>query len=275
MPRLSPGSAAPGRDGGKAHGRSPARRFAEGRGDAAGSAVPRSGPSRTAPEDGGSAERRGAAGTARTQPGPRGEPSLGHARVPERRPEPGGSAALRAETRADRNSREPAPPPASRPLAPEVAAPFPVRRFWRAERSAAPCRPCRAAMSRAEPLPEPQPQPELELGAAIERLCRELNLDAGSAAEALRDFTALRGTYSLEVGGGAGRWGRAVASRPRPHERRCLAGGRAALAGLRSVRRVPPQRAAHRGERCDGGQLRVADPDPALRQAQVRRTGQR
>ncbi|NXX69600.1 RBL1 protein, partial [Spizella passerina] len=33
---------------------------------------------------------------------------------------------------------------------------------------------------------------------AVERLCRELNLDAASAAEALRDFTALRGTYSLE-----------------------------------------------------------------------------
>ncbi|XP_069727828.1 retinoblastoma-like protein 1 isoform X1 [Phaenicophaeus curvirostris] len=43
-------------------------------------------------------------------------------------------------------------------------------------------------MSRAEAPP----------GAAIERLCQELNLDAGSAAEALRDFTALRGTYSLE-----------------------------------------------------------------------------
>ncbi|XP_052539710.1 retinoblastoma-like protein 1 isoform X2 [Tympanuchus pallidicinctus] len=53
-------------------------------------------------------------------------------------------------------------------------------------------------MSRTEPLPEP------ELGAAIERLCRELNLDAGSAAEALRDFTALRGTYSLE--GDAQHW---------------------------------------------------------------------
>ncbi|RLV92828.1 hypothetical protein DV515_00013640 [Chloebia gouldiae] len=37
-----------------------------------------------------------------------------------------------------------------------------------------------------------------EPGAAVERLCRELNLDAASAAEALRDFTALRGTYSLE-----------------------------------------------------------------------------
>ncbi|XP_050169577.1 retinoblastoma-like protein 1 isoform X3 [Myiozetetes cayanensis] len=35
-------------------------------------------------------------------------------------------------------------------------------------------------------------------GAAVERLCRDLNLDAASAAEALRDFTALRGTYSLE-----------------------------------------------------------------------------
>ncbi|XP_030818914.1 retinoblastoma-like protein 1 isoform X2 [Camarhynchus parvulus] len=35
-------------------------------------------------------------------------------------------------------------------------------------------------------------------GAAVERLCQELNLDAASAAEALRDFTALRGTYSLE-----------------------------------------------------------------------------
>nr|XP_034979199.1 retinoblastoma-like protein 1 isoform X2 [Zootoca vivipara] len=34
--------------------------------------------------------------------------------------------------------------------------------------------------------------------AAIGHLCQELNLDASSAAEALRDFTALRGTYSLE-----------------------------------------------------------------------------
>ncbi|XP_014816641.1 PREDICTED: retinoblastoma-like protein 1 [Calidris pugnax] len=40
--------------------------------------------------------------------------------------------------------------------------------------------------------------PPAEPGAAIERLCQELNLDAASAAEALRDFTALRGTYSLE-----------------------------------------------------------------------------
>ncbi|OPJ70708.1 retinoblastoma-like protein 1 isoform B [Patagioenas fasciata monilis] len=40
--------------------------------------------------------------------------------------------------------------------------------------------------------------PPAEPGAAIERLCQDLNLDAVSAAEALRDFTALRGTYSLE-----------------------------------------------------------------------------
>ncbi|KAM8996687.1 retinoblastoma-like protein 1 isoform 2-T2 [Ara ararauna] len=46
-------------------------------------------------------------------------------------------------------------------------------------------------MSRPEP-------PPADPGAAIERLCQELNLDAASAAEALRDFTALRGTYSLE-----------------------------------------------------------------------------
>ncbi|XP_035169682.1 retinoblastoma-like protein 1 isoform X2 [Oxyura jamaicensis] len=50
-------------------------------------------------------------------------------------------------------------------------------------------------MSRTEP---PPPPGAAEPGAAIERLCQELNLDAASAAEALRDFTALRGTYSLE-----------------------------------------------------------------------------
>ncbi|KAM6053530.1 retinoblastoma-like protein 1 isoform 2-T2 [Chlamydotis macqueenii] len=44
----------------------------------------------------------------------------------------------------------------------------------------------------------PAPPPPAEPGATIEQLCRELNLDAASAAEALRDFTALRGTYSLE-----------------------------------------------------------------------------
>ncbi|XP_007419939.1 retinoblastoma-like protein 1 [Python bivittatus] len=34
--------------------------------------------------------------------------------------------------------------------------------------------------------------------AALDHLCQELNLDVGSASEALRDFMALRGTYSLE-----------------------------------------------------------------------------
>uniref|UniRef100_A0A8D1CSY8 Retinoblastoma-like protein 1 n=1 Tax=Sus scrofa TaxID=9823 RepID=A0A8D1CSY8_PIG len=35
-------------------------------------------------------------------------------------------------------------------------------------------------------------------GEALQALCQELNLDEGSAAEALDDFTAIRGTYSLE-----------------------------------------------------------------------------
>ncbi|XP_065421740.1 retinoblastoma-like protein 1 isoform X8 [Chrysemys picta bellii] len=48
-------------------------------------------------------------------------------------------------------------------------------------------------MSREEP-----PAGEGSARAAIDRLCQDLNLDAASAAEALRDFTALRGTYSLE-----------------------------------------------------------------------------
>ena len=61
--------------------------------------------------------------------------------------------------------------------------------------------PGRAGPAMSRPAPPPA-----EPGAAIERLCQELNLDAGSAAEALRDFTALRGTYSLEVRG-AGRGG--------------------------------------------------------------------
>ena len=41
-------------------------------------------------------------------------------------------------------------------------------------------------------------------GEALQALCQELNLDEGSAAEALDDFTAIRGNYSLEVSGG--RW---------------------------------------------------------------------
>lgn len=57
-------------------------------------------------------------------------------------------------------------------------------------------------MSLTEP---PPPSGAAEPSAAIERLCQELNLDAASAAEALRDFTALRGTYSLEVGRDGGR----------------------------------------------------------------------
>uniref|UniRef100_A0A8C3UYH1 RB transcriptional corepressor like 1 n=1 Tax=Catharus ustulatus TaxID=91951 RepID=A0A8C3UYH1_CATUS len=67
-------------------------------------------------------------------------------------------------TPGDTGCPRPPPPrasrPRSRPLRAAEAAP-PFRRFWR-------------------------------------RLRRELNLDAASAAEALREFTALRGTYSLE-----------------------------------------------------------------------------
>ncbi|KAJ8794245.1 hypothetical protein J1605_003202 [Eschrichtius robustus] len=37
-------------------------------------------------------------------------------------------------------------------------------------------------------------------GEALQALCQELNLDEGSAAEALDDFTAIRGNYSLEMG---------------------------------------------------------------------------
>lgn len=42
--------------------------------------------------------------------------------------------------------------------------------------------------------------------AALDRLGRELNLDASSAAEALRSFTALQDIYSLEVGAGFVAW---------------------------------------------------------------------
>lgn len=117
-------------------------------------------------------------------------------------------------------------------------------------------------------------------GAAVERLCRELNLDAASAAEALRDFTALRGTYSLEVSGAG--WGRAGGDgrRPAPAEPAgrgaapltaapVPAGRSAALVGLRAVRRLPPEPRAHRGEQPDGGERRLPDPHPALRTPQV------
>lgn len=117
-------------------------------------------------------------------------------------------------------------------------------------------------------------------GAAVERLCRELNLDAASAAEALREFTALRGTYSLEVSGAgrdragtggrgpapvepAGRGAAPVTAAPVP------AGRGSALVGLRAVRRLPPEPRAHRGEQPDGGERRLPDPHPALRTPQV------
>lgn len=51
---------------------------------------------------------------------------------------------------------------------------------------------------------------------ALQALCQELNLDEGSAAEALDDFTAIRGNYSLEVSGG--RWA-AAPTLARPHPR--------------------------------------------------------
>lgn len=51
-------------------------------------------------------------------------------------------------------------------------------------------------------------------GEALQALCQELNLDEGSAAEALDDFTAIRGNYSLEVSGG--RWGGRTRPLPGP-----------------------------------------------------------
>lgn len=53
-------------------------------------------------------------------------------------------------------------------------------------------------------------------GEALQALCQELNLDEGSAAEALDDFTAIRGNYSLEVSRAGGRPDRTFA---RPHPR--------------------------------------------------------
>ncbi|XP_008108176.2 retinoblastoma-like protein 1 isoform X2 [Anolis carolinensis] len=58
-----------------------------------------------------------------------------------------------------------------------------------------PVRGSSAAMPRGGGLDPAAPCPARD---ALAHLCRELNLDAGSAAEALRDFSALRGTYSLE-----------------------------------------------------------------------------
>lgn len=51
-------------------------------------------------------------------------------------------------------------------------------------------------------------------GEALQALCQELNLDEGSAAEALDDFTAIRGNYSLEVSGG--RWDGGARPSPGP-----------------------------------------------------------
>lgn len=51
---------------------------------------------------------------------------------------------------------------------------------------------------------------------ALQALCQELNLDEGSAAEALDDFAAIRGNYSLEVSGAGGAAGPTLA---RPHPR--------------------------------------------------------
>lgn len=63
---------------------------------------------------------------------------------------------------------------------------------------------------------EPQPEGAAEVaaaGEALQALCQELNLDEGSAAEALDDFTTIRGNYSLEVSGS--RWGGRTRPSPR------------------------------------------------------------
>lgn len=65
-------------------------------------------------------------------------------------------------------------------------------------------------------------------GEALQALCQELNLDEGSAAEALDDFTAIRGNYSLEVSGGRWAFGshpRQAPPRLRPHPHPSLWGG--------------------------------------------------
>lgn len=71
-------------------------------------------------------------------------------------------------------------------------------------------------------------------GEALQALCQELNLDEGSAAEALDDFTAIRGNYSLEVSGGrwaAGSHPPPAPPRPRPAPSRRGGGSFAALPG--------------------------------------------
>lgn len=142
-----------------------------------------------------------------------------------RAPTPRATPQRHAPTRGATACRAAAPPPPPPCPAPRARAgrcrSLPAAAFWRAERQGR----AGPAMSR------PEPPPPAEPGAAIERLCQELNLDAASAAEALRDFTALRGTYSLEVRGpwpGPWPWrggarraaapggGRGEGARPRP-----------------------------------------------------------
>ncbi|XP_053429523.1 retinoblastoma-like protein 1 isoform X3 [Nycticebus coucang] len=62
---------------------------------------------------------------------------------------------------------------------------------------------CGAPPAGPEGMFEDEPQAEgaamvVAAGEALQALCQELNLDEGSAAEALDDFTAIRGNYSLE-----------------------------------------------------------------------------
>lgn len=83
---------------------------------------------------------------------------------------------------------------------------------------------------------------------ALQALCQELNLDEGSAAEALDDFTAIRGNYSLEVSGG--RWA-AAPTLARPHPRHAPA------PAYRVVGVPPPTRVS---EECGEGRVGVTRP---------------
>lgn len=83
---------------------------------------------------------------------------------------------------------------------------------------------------------------------ALQALCQELNLDEGSAAEALDDFTAIRGNYSLEVSGG--RWA-AAPTLARPHPRHAPA------PAYRVVGVPPPTRVS---EECGEGKVGVTRP---------------
>lgn len=87
---------------------------------------------------------------------------------------------------------------------------------------------------------------------ALQALCQELNLDEGSAAEALDDFTAIRGNYSLEVSGG--RWA-AAPTLARPHPRPAPA------PAYRAVGAPPPMRVS---EEYEQGRVGVARPTHPL-----------